>query len=265
MSELSTGSAAAATGSNALVIWRPVEPAAAAAPPHTPRPAASYAVLQRTVRVAKLALMIWGGISLTAAGGYAVGEVLSGPEQLKGQALAPAQPPQPAVLAAVPAAEPAPDAAPKAAGTSVERRQVGTSPDPASSKAATRPAAPVKPRLAAAAPAGAGPREADAPPPVRRAAPLTNADDIGVAGGGFTPRSGLEVRGGIANTPLPEEDATVAARVPRPRPDDPVITGSIDRQWAEVRRPRRWERRIATWRDRELRRIQRLPRYIVIP
>ena len=276
MGELSDGPEhTASSSSNALVLWEPPQVYAEAAAGPAPRPAFARAGLQRAGRAAKLALMIWGGVSLTAAGAYAVGHVLSAPVQLKAEATA--EPPQSAAVRGNAAGNAAAAAAPAARPQTKPRIVAIGEPDTAPAKPSAKP----KPKTIAARPAGPA-----AEPPTRRLQPLTNADDIGQPGSGFTRKPEVRVRGEVARRrvapddfgPEPEEfgpgadEPVVAARVPRPRPDDfvvrphrePTVTGSIEERWEEIRRPRRWDRRVTTWRDGEGRRFQRLPRYIIV-
>ena len=274
MGELSDGPehAASSGGGNALVLWQPPQAYAEAAAGPAPSRAFARAGLQRAGRAAKLALMIWGGVSLTAAGAYAVGHVLSAPVQLKAEATA--EPPQSAAVRGNAAGNAAADAAPARAQAKPRVVAIGE-PEAAPAKPSAKPT----PNTIAARPAGPA-----AESPARRLQPLTNAADVGEAGSGFTRKPEVRVRGEVAQRrvspadlaaeefgPGPDEPV-VAARVPRPRPDDfvvrprrePTITGSIEERWEEIRRPRRWDRRFTTWRDGEGRRFQRLPRYIIV-
>jgi hypothetical protein len=279
MGELSDGPEhAASSGSNALVLWEPPQAYAEAAAEPAPRRAFARAGLQRAGRAAKLALMIWGGVSLTAAGAYAVGHVLSAPVQLRAEATA--EPPQSAAVRGNAGGNAAAAAAPAARAQAKPRVVAIGEPEAAPAKPSAKPT----PNTIAARPAGPA-----AESPARRLQPLTNADDVGEAGSGFTRKPEVRVRGEVAQRRVSPEDfapedfapeefgpgadePVVAARVPRPRPDDfvvrprrePTITGSIEERWEEIRRPRRWDRRVTTWRDGEGRRFQRLPRYFIV-
>lgn len=240
---------------NALVVWQLPDTAASDAIPHVRGSRLSRAPWNRTIRVAKTALMIWGGISLTAVSGYAVGEALSGPGGLKAAVEARAQPLAASAELMATAAKPAPAKTPEAnSAKPPQSRSMAQRPAPAASGAA-------QPPRTAAVPA---PRKARTPDTQAvRAEPLTNADDVGGASVGAPPDRGIGFPGQMAEeSPLAGEERV--ARLPRPRPDDPVVTGSIDERWDEVRRPHRWDRRFGTWREREFRRFQRLPRYIIV-
>ena len=270
MGELSIEPVRAAPGGNALVVWQPPRPGPAMDGTASPSPkrAVPGAVLRRAVRAAKLALMIWGGVSLTAAGGYAVGKVLTGPQKLQGEQIP--QPPQTAALSDDAAEKAAPVLPPQAQSKPKPRVVTANKPDAAKEAAPKIQQAAPKPSVAAAP---AQPQKPAAQSRVRRAEPLTNADDIGVAGTGFTRRAEAEARSEIGEPPFSEKQAVVAAPVPRPRPkapvvrqhrDEPTVTGSIEERWEVVTRPRRGERRFTSWRDRDFPRIRRMPRYIVV-
>jgi hypothetical protein len=96
-----------AAGGTAMVVWEPV--LASAGPDGSapvidavPRPVepAKPARLAGALRIGKAALMIWGAVSLTAAGAYAVGKAFSGTPVLQAEAAPAAKPAEPAVAAA---------------------------------------------------------------------------------------------------------------------------------------------------------------------
>ena len=173
--------------STALVIYRP--------------PRVRAAILGRLARIARTALMVWGGASLAAVAGMTVGAAVNGPVSFTAQVQATDKPAKPAPVAAVAPRESAPVVPQKP-------KPVAARPLPQRAPAAEI-ARPVPPAANAEPPVAVQQRPEQAPvrtTPVVTEVPFATVD---------------------ANSVEPEP--LVVARLPRPRPDEPRIVGSVDR------------------------------------
>lgn len=168
--------------STALVLYNPG------------KPAPTY--LARALKLARTALMVWGGVSLAAATGLAIGAVASDPAEV--------------------AADP---------GALVTH--------PAASSAAARP------MVARAA----------MPPPVT-GRPSSTPPAAAVAPIAATPTAAAELAVPEPIVSPPAEAPAVAVSVPRAKPDEPRITGSVNKQSARHSLRRRSPLRYAMPRHR---------------
>ena len=195
-----------------------------------PAPYASVA------RAARTALLVWGGVSLAAVSGaalvYAKGGGFAAEPAISAK---PAPPP-------IQAAEIVPEVPPAARPV----RVIALHPAPVAPIPELAPAAVAKapsPRLPAAA---AAPFVEPTPEPVVLAAAIPSALSSEIAS--LPELAGAEEA----------QETTIEARLPRPRPEAPAATASIERQWDELRASRRIGRHEAI-RSRFLYRYGRAP------
>jgi hypothetical protein len=183
-----------------------------------PEPVERFTGIARILAVARTALTIWGGISLA---GIAAAGVVYGHAAFSSDATAERVSPNTATVAALapPAVRVIPVAAPAA------RRQVSPARVPSHSPA--RQATPV------AAPAAAPAHVATAAAVAASAPIAATAQDVTVAS---LPPSQTE-----------GPDPIVEARLPRPRPDEQEVTGSISQHPYDAHDPVRWSRRHSVW------------------
>jgi hypothetical protein len=186
--------------------WRRIDPSP------SPVPFAPVA------RAARTALLVWGGVSLAAISSaalvYAHGSGLSTEPAISAEVAAP-----PAIRAADIATEVPPASRPV--------RVIALYP------AAAAPAPQLAPAPVAVAPSPPVPAAAAAPRAETLPAPVVPAAAIPLA----VPSETASLPGLPAAAEAPE--TTVEARLPRPRPEAPLATASIERQWDELRASRR--------------------------
>jgi len=202
--------------------WRRIEPSPSAAP---------YASMARAVRTA---LLVWGGVSLAAVSGaalvYAKGGGFSTEPVTSAEAAAPPIQASEIVLEVPPAAK--------------SVRVIALYP------AVAAPAPEIAPAPVAEAPSP--PQSVAVLPP--RVEPLSEPSVVAAA----NPSPGPSETAALAALAAEEPETTVEARLPRPRPEAPVATASIERQWDELRASRRIGRQEAV-RARFLYRYGRAP------
>jgi hypothetical protein len=198
-----------------------------AEPPHAeaPRPARNW--FGPIASVTRNALALWGGISLVAVGGYAVGAVINGPDTT--QVLA-SEDSVKLHAASIPAAEPV---------TSSSARQ---------HQPIVITATPAEVTKRAEAESGPGLDKYITATPSRPAAKPAPREPVGPAEAASGPQSEP-----VEAAPEPATEPVEVARLPRPRPEAPMVTASVHKRAVSPRND--W------YADRQYRRQQTLYRY----